>query len=137
MRKLISKNALSYFALAILISGCSTAQRATDVSAIRVPIAPYLKMTCQELATEQNALVTQAQSVGAQVDDSYRSDKNTELVTWILFAPAAFWMDGNQKEASQLASNIQVTDRKSTRLNSSHMSISHAVFCLKKIQFFQ
>ena len=90
MRKLISKNALSYFALAILISGCSTAQRATDVSAIRVPIAPYLKMTCQELATEQNALVTQAQSVGAQVDDSYRSDKNTELVTWILFAPAAF-----------------------------------------------
>ena len=104
MRKLISKNALSYFALAILISGCSTAQRATDVSAIRVPIAPYLKMTCQELATEQNALVTQAQSVGAQVDDSYRSDKNTELVTWILFAPAAFWMDGNQKEASLLAS---------------------------------
>ena len=104
MRKLISKNALSYFALAILISGCSTAQRATDVSAIRVPIAPYLKMTCQELATEQNALVTQAQSVGAQVDDSYRSDKNTELVTWILFAPAAFWIDGNQKEASQLAS---------------------------------
>ena len=104
MRKLISKNALSYFALAILISGCSTAQRATDVSAIRVPIAPYLKMSCQELATEQNALVTQAQSVGAQVDDSYRSDKNTELVTWILFAPAAFWIDGNQKEASQLAS---------------------------------
>src|SRR5438477_3329151 len=25
-----------------------------------------------------------------------------------------------------------VTDRKSTRLNSSHMSISYAVFCLKK-----
>tara|TARA_B100000787_G_C16094979_1_gene250721 strand:- start:141 stop:512 length:372 start_codon:yes stop_codon:yes gene_type:complete len=104
MHKLISKNTLSYFALAILISGCSTAQRATDVSAIRVPIAPYLKMTCQELATEQNSLVKEAQSVGAQVDDSYRSDKNTELVTWILFAPAAFWMDGNQKEASQLAS---------------------------------
>src|SRR6267142_1730658 len=26
----------------------------------------------------------------------------------------------------------QATDRKSTRLNSSHMSISYAVFCLKK-----
>src|SRR6266571_8317428 len=26
----------------------------------------------------------------------------------------------------------QTTDRKSTRLNSSHMSISYAVFCLKK-----
>src|SRR5690242_21233979 len=27
---------------------------------------------------------------------------------------------------------VQVKDRKSTRLNSSHMSISYAVFCLKK-----
>src|SRR5699024_11359423 len=28
--------------------------------------------------------------------------------------------------------DLQVTDRKSTRLNSSHVSISYAVFCLKK-----
>src|SRR5690242_21179295 len=27
---------------------------------------------------------------------------------------------------------VQAADRKSTRLNSSHMSISYAVFCLKK-----
>src|SRR5207249_10259435 len=30
-----------------------------------------------------------------------------------------------------------VTDRKSTRLNSSHVSISYAVFCLKKITKYQ
>src|SRR5690242_21251690 len=29
-------------------------------------------------------------------------------------------------------SPVKVLDRKSTRLNSSHMSISYAVFCLKK-----
>src|SRR5690242_21369940 len=29
-------------------------------------------------------------------------------------------------------SPVRVADRKSTRLNSSHMSISYAVFCLKK-----
>src|SRR5690625_6469318 len=28
--------------------------------------------------------------------------------------------------------NIDITDRKSTRLNSSHVAISYAVFCLKK-----
>src|SRR3989442_15296015 len=28
--------------------------------------------------------------------------------------------------------NVKVTDRKSTRLNSSHVRISYAVFCLKK-----
>src|SRR5437868_8393888 len=31
-----------------------------------------------------------------------------------------------------LASNSLTLDRKSTRLNSSHVSISYAVFCLKK-----
>src|SRR5438477_895379 len=33
-------------------------------------------------------------------------------------------------ERSQVA--LELVDRKSTRLNSSHMSISYAVFCLKK-----
>src|SRR5690242_21102004 len=35
---------------------------------------------------------------------------------------AAAWTDGT----------CRIIDRKSTRLNSSHMSISYAVFCLKK-----
>src|SRR6266702_4919651 len=30
------------------------------------------------------------------------------------------------------ATNLTITDRKSTRLNSSHVAISYAVFCLKK-----
>src|SRR5699024_12069838 len=30
------------------------------------------------------------------------------------------------------AARYEITDRKSTRLNSSHVSISYAVFCLKK-----
>src|SRR5438477_860131 len=32
----------------------------------------------------------------------------------------------------RLPDNVRYIDRKSTRLNSSHMSISYAVFCLKK-----
>src|SRR5690242_20888942 len=35
-------------------------------------------------------------------------------------------------EAIFAAPNCTAVDRKSTRLNSSHMSISYAVFCLKK-----
>src|SRR5699024_4778967 len=34
--------------------------------------------------------------------------------------------------ASMTGSSTAATDRKSTRLNSSHVSISYAVFCLKK-----
>src|SRR5438876_6593648 len=35
-------------------------------------------------------------------------------------------------ENAKLVRRIEETDRKSTRLNSSHPSISYAVFCLKK-----
>src|SRR3712207_7766929 len=35
-------------------------------------------------------------------------------------------------EASQITSPATPSDRKSTRLNSSHANISYAVFCLKK-----
>src|SRR5690606_40837276 len=41
---------------------------------------------------------------------------------------------GDLYVASHVSSNLPVTriDRKSTRLNSSHVKISYAVFCLKK-----
>src|SRR6266480_5841699 len=40
--------------------------------------------------------------------------------------------DGSTIPAGLLTITINNGDRKSTRLNSSHMSISYAVFCLKK-----
>src|SRR5207245_9271134 len=38
----------------------------------------------------------------------------------------------NQRRGRSTQTSISFTDRKSTRLNSSHGSISYAVFCLKK-----
>src|SRR5256885_3455427 len=40
--------------------------------------------------------------------------------------------DGEGQHAEDGAENLQRLDRKSTRLNSSHLVISYAVFCLKK-----
>jgi len=88
----------------LAISSCSTAQKASEVQSIKVSVAPYLKMSCKELSTEQNSLVTKAQGLGAQVDSERQTDKNKELAAWILFAPAALLMDGNAESASQLAS---------------------------------
>src|SRR5207249_12027373 len=39
---------------------------------------------------------------------------------------------GRERAARNIAVREDVRDRKSTRLNSSHVSISYAVFCLKK-----
>src|SRR5690242_21250813 len=47
-----------------------------------------------------------------------------------LMALMVAWSQGWQPRVLQPV--MTVADRKSTRLNSSHMSISYAVFCLKK-----
>ena len=91
------------FVVAFGLAGCSSAQKASEVQSIRVPVAPYLKMDCKELATEMSRASRDAEQVRAQVDSSYSSDKTKEAVAWILFAPAALFMDGNQSEASRLA----------------------------------
>ena len=96
------RTVISLFALVTLI-GCSNAQKSSEVTSIRIPIAPYLKMDCKELATEQNQLSREAELLRDRVDDAYSSDKNTEIVTWLLFAPAAFFLDGNSEEAAELA----------------------------------
>src|SRR5207249_12026253 len=44
----------------------------------------------------------------------------------------ALWTHLDELAAQQLEPLILEQDRKSTRLNSSHVSISYAVFCLKK-----
>src|SRR5574337_604884 len=48
------------------------------------------------------------------------------------FTKANFDLESLNEESSWLADEIVRLDRKSTRLNSSHHSISYAVFCLKK-----
>src|SRR5690606_41130938 len=50
-----------------------------------------------------------------EIDDISDSDRNRKPCTW----------NGS-------GSNSKTIDRKSTRLNSSHVKISYAVFCLKK-----
>src|SRR5205085_7511969 len=39
---------------------------------------------------------------------------------------------GADLQSPEVAAAVQIIDRKSTRLNSSHSQISYAVFCLKK-----
>ena len=96
------KNLLLVISL-IIIAGCSSAQKASEVNASRVSIAPYLSMSCKGLATEQNALLREAEALGAQVDSEYSSDKGVELAAWILFAPAAIFLDGNAESAAKLS----------------------------------
>src|SRR5256885_8732607 len=42
------------------------------------------------------------------------------------------WEEGDESSDGDLRRRTEAEDRKSTRLNSSHLVISYAVFCLKK-----
>src|SRR5438874_4127076 len=68
-----------------------------------------------------------ADNPNTMINQFFFQGKTTELIK--IFSKA----DPDEKaRASELLQKLDVTDRKSTRLNSSHVEISYAVFCLKK-----
>src|SRR3712207_8078241 len=89
------------------------------------------------------ALVGQAIAGNAEFNDEARDHHSSEVSFGRYITSAAFGnavLENWQSEYLQFALFILATiwliqrgsDRKSTRLNSSHANISYAVFCLKK-----
>src|SRR5438067_4544035 len=67
----------------------------------------------------------------------FNDTATTEIYTLSLHDALPIWGSGGQKTRRSAGSRFRLRlpgqkDRKSTRLNSSHVSISYAVFCLKK-----
>src|SRR5256885_3383260 len=58
---------------------------------------------------------------------TFEPDGNRTKVTWAMNGTNGF-----MSKAFSMFMDIENADRKSTRLNSSHLVISYAVFCLKK-----
>src|SRR3989442_4195609 len=53
--------------------------------------------------------------------------------TYLIGTPVTPWIESAAPPRASPSSFVRITpDRKSTRLNSSHVRISYAVFCLKK-----
>src|SRR5207248_7357692 len=64
----------------------------------------------------------------------YELRRNLPGGSFVINEQATFAPDSNHRWMGSAAmdSNGNIADRKSTRLNSSHRTISYAVFCLKK-----
>src|SRR5690242_17484821 len=62
----------------------------------------------------------------------YSNEKNAPYIQTPAFFDLNKGLAPQDRRHSFSATFIAASDRKSTRLNSSHMSISYAVFCLKK-----
>ena len=98
------KNILLFvFVITIAVSGCSSAKKANEVSATYVPIHRFSSMNCQQLINEAESLRRSTPALEAAVD-AHRSQQSTvEVVTWILFWPAAFALDKGERQTSDLA----------------------------------
>src|SRR5437867_8068591 len=76
--------------------------------------------------TTNNATPEEGRNSGASVSVATRSGTNEFHGTLFEF------FRNTALNANEFFASAQGTDRKSTRLNSSHRTISYAVFCLKK-----
>src|SRR5256885_11958382 len=74
--------------------------------------------------------------VGEQADIEYRVELAARAVAEMKqrsrHAAARFLGEGFEEPSGGMSAPLFHLDRKSTRLNSSHLVISYAVFCLKK-----
>ena len=87
----------------LLLSACSSAKQSGQINKAYVSSAKYNSFTCEQLIQESELIRAREPALAAKVDQHYKSQKNTEAVAWLLFWPAAFWLDDGSKEANQLA----------------------------------
>src|SRR2546426_5280268 len=99
---------------------------------VSIPVHAELVPVDAGLCSEPNAGVAEGRPPLAQVANVQRyppgDASDGEVAGDFVLSPGG-WLDLSALEGD---SRVMFEDRKSTRLNSSHLVISYAVFCLKK-----
>src|SRR5690554_7411219 len=111
----LSGLSLRIILLGLLVVAASCANNEKDIPA---PGA-HIKMPATGFELEVGDTLRLSPRVSYEVDASYQWLLNNELLS-------------TEKELLHQSRELGRLDRKSTRLNSSHVRISYAVFCLKK-----
>src|SRR5690625_5312955 len=79
---------------------------------------------------QQLAALADAMSATARIEGRFTQTKRLQILTQPLISKGRFVLDAEGYFSWEIQQPF--VDRKSTRLNSSHVAISYAVFCLKK-----
>src|SRR5438477_9533369 len=85
------------------------------------------RMRLTMIKTAYNHIISESLDFGCAIFDA-----NVQMIAQGIGLPVFQGHLGFPIEATIQDRGLEALDRKSTRLNSSHMSISYAVFCLKK-----
>jgi hypothetical protein len=89
--------------IAALISACSSAPKSNEVSAAYIPVAQYNNHTCDQLLSEVEGIRRSIPALETSVDKHRESQTGIEVITWVLFFPAALALDKGEGNSSQLA----------------------------------
>ena len=87
----------------LILTSCTSAKKSSEVPKAYVSSTMYKNFSCAELSQEADKLRAVEAGLATIVDKNYKSQKDIELVTWILFWPAAFALDEKKSDADALA----------------------------------
>ena len=85
-----------------LLAGCSSAQKSSEVAACYVPSYSYNNFSCDQLINEAENLRARTPALAAAVDAHRKNQTGVEVVTWVLFWPAAFLLDKGAEQSTAL-----------------------------------
>lgn len=97
------KRAILIVAVACGLVACSNAPKSHEVAADAMSSVPYESMSCDRLRIEEASLSRQSNEAAAAVDAHRSKQTGVEVVTWVLFWPAAFALDKGQEHSSRLS----------------------------------
>lgn len=86
-----------------MIAGCSGAKKASEVTPAYVSTTTYTSLSCSQLNTEAENIRRMIPALEGAVDKHREQQTGVEVVTWVLFWPAAFLLDKGEAQSSQLA----------------------------------
>jgi hypothetical protein len=97
------KRTVAVASAAAMISACSSAPKSNEVSAAYIPVAQYNNYTCDQLISEVESVRRSVPALESAVDKHRESQTGVEVITWVLFFPAALALDKGEGNSSQLA----------------------------------
>ena len=86
----------------ILIS-CSSAKKSHEIQAKYIPAYQYANFSCDQLISEAEIIRARTPGLAAAVDEHKKNQTGVEVVTWVLFWPAAFLLDDGSEMSNELA----------------------------------
>ena len=87
----------------LLILSCSSAQKSSEVTTKYVPASNYSHLSCDQLIAEAEIIRARTPGLAAAVDEHRKNQTGVEVVTWVLFWPAAFLLDDGAEMSTELA----------------------------------